>query len=62
MWLIIAGPIGKVYARIRRPHTCGRLEFAIATPILAFLLGAMALWIGRWIAKGFRPSEPQAGE
>jgi hypothetical protein len=31
-------------------------------PILAFLVGAVALRVGSWIAKGFRPSQPQPGE
>ena len=34
----------------------------IGTPLLVFLLGALALRVGRWIAKGFRPSQSQAGE
>jgi hypothetical protein len=33
------------------------LEFVIGTPVLVFLLGAVALCVGRWIAKGFRPSD-----
>jgi hypothetical protein len=38
------------------------LEFAIGTPVLVFILGAVALWIGRWVAKGFRPSESQGDD
>ena len=37
-------------------------EFVIGAPVLIFLLGAVALWIGRWVANGFRPAEPQTGE
>jgi hypothetical protein len=38
------------------------LGWTIGAPMMALLIGALALWVGRWIAKGFRPSQPQAGE
>ena len=37
------------------------IEKAIGVPILVFVLGTVVLWVGRWVAKGFRPSQPQTG-
>jgi hypothetical protein len=37
-------------------------EFVIGALVLIFLIGAVALWIGRSVANGFRPAEPQTGE
>jgi hypothetical protein len=34
------------------------LGWTIGVPIGAFLIGVVALRVGRWIAKGFRPSQP----
>ena len=38
------------------------IEAAIGVPVLVFVFGALVIWVGRWVAKGFRPSQPQAGE
>ena len=38
------------------------IEAAITPPVLVFVLGTVIFWVGRWIAKGFQPSQPQAGE
>ena len=38
------------------------IKSVIGVPALAFILGTIALRVGSWIAKGFRPSEPQVGE
>jgi hypothetical protein len=32
------------------------LELVIGIPVLAFVVGAWAMWAGKWIAKGFGPS------
>jgi hypothetical protein len=38
------------------------IEAVIGIPVLVFVFGTLVLWVSRWIAKGFRPSEPHAGE
>ena len=33
------------------------LKPMIGIPVVVFVLGAVVLWVGSWIAKGFRPSD-----
>jgi len=37
------------------------LKSMIGIPVLVFVLGAVVLWVGPWIAKGFRPSDHRFG-
>jgi hypothetical protein len=55
------GPIGPIYYTPDGFFTAVT-EATFGVPIAAFLIGAVALWVGRWVAKGFRPSQHQAGE
>jgi hypothetical protein len=35
------------------------IETEIGIPVLVFAFGTVVLWVGRWVAKGFQPSQHQ---